>query len=73
MEPIGENEAKAKFRSSNQMLAQAVINQVNREVISLASPNVNSTALRVGDFMSMNHQEFYGSIIEEEDSKEFID
>lgn len=49
-----------------QLLDQAMMSHLNREVVNPINPNVGTDALRVIDVKRMNPLEFYGSKVDEE-------
>lgn len=54
------------------MLAHAMANQVNQQMVAPANPNENLIYVRVWDFTHMKPLEFHGLRMDE-DPKDFID
>uniref|UniRef100_M1DLX6 Gag-pol polyprotein n=1 Tax=Solanum tuberosum TaxID=4113 RepID=M1DLX6_SOLTU len=71
IDPLNENVTNVQFRSAFQVLAQAVTEKANREVVVPLNPNMGTTAARVRYFTRMNPPKFYSSKIEE-DPQQFI-
>jgi len=69
--PIG-NVTLAKFRTSMNLLAQALTAQANRDVAAPANPIGGMGAYRIREFLRMNPPDFSGSKVEE-DPNGFID
>ncbi|XP_049406113.1 uncharacterized protein LOC125869702 [Solanum stenotomum] len=69
--PLVKQLTNAEFRAVFQVLAQAMMGQVNREVAVPVNLNVGMTTSRVKDFTRINPPEFHNSTVEE-DPQEFI-
>uniref|UniRef100_M1DTD9 Gag-pol polyprotein n=1 Tax=Solanum tuberosum TaxID=4113 RepID=M1DTD9_SOLTU len=72
IDPLTDNVTNAEIRSAFQELAQEVMAQDNREVVSPVNPSMSTTEARVRDFTRMNPPKFHGSKLEE-NPQEFID
>ena len=60
---IGKNVTHVYYRFVIQLMAQSVVAQANKEVVTFVNPNVNSTTLRVNKIIKMKPLEFYVSIV----------
>jgi len=63
---LAEQVTNTEFRTTFQVLAQAMTTQANREVLVPIIKNMGTTATRVRDFTGMNPLEFHGSKVEED-------
>jgi len=64
--PIGENVTHANFRSVIQLLAQALMVQVNKEVVTLENPIRRIATSRLKEFFRWYPPMFYGSKVGED-------
>ncbi|WMV32943.1 hypothetical protein MTR67_026328 [Solanum verrucosum] len=72
VDSLAKQVTNAEFRATFQVLAQAIKDQANREVVVPVNPNVGTTTSTVRDFTRINPSEFHGAKTREAKVLEFI-